>query len=160
MSDSSSTTPPAPTGSDGPTGPEDGSHAPSWIDTIPDDAAAEIRKLRSENAGSRTRYKAAESERDQLRTRLSVFDQAQVEQLAGERLHDPADLTDRVGLDELRGEDGTLDLAKVAERIEQLVTSKPHLAKVQNAADFGGGRRGVPVNSAPSFGEALKARGK
>lgn len=68
----------------------------------------------AEAAKMRHRAKAAEAERDGLRTRVESFQRAEVERLAGEHVKKPDALwAGGVELESLLGDDGNVDPAKV-----------------------------------------------
>lgn len=145
---------------EGASGAEDGSQRTSWIDSLPQEQAAYIRQLRQEAANYRTERNQHRDEAAQLRERVDSHDRQRIERLAAERLHDPRDFLDRLGdLAELRGEDGLLSEQAVTERLEALVTERPHLALPApgQAIRDSAGARGTRTHSGePQFGEALK----
>jgi hypothetical protein len=125
----------------------------------PVDQTDDVAALRHEAASRRRQLRAAEAERDQLREQIDLYDRQTVERIATGRLADPADAWLAIGsLDELRGEDGVLDEAKVGAGLDRIVQERPHWAK-QSHPNLHQGVR-PPERRAPSFGEQLKQGGR
>lgn len=81
---------------------------------------AYVEKLRKESAGYREKAKRA----DEAATRLTDL---VIAREANGILADPSDLLVHVDVDELTGEDGFVDPAKVTAKAKELAKSKPHL---------------------------------
>ena len=117
----------------------------------------EVSKLRAEAKRHRLAARAASEERDHLRGRLDAQDKREVERIAGDKLASASDLWLAVKLDELRDEDGELDSEKIGERVDQLVTEKPHWRKVEGPpANFSSGVR-RPISQPKTLGSAFKS---
>jgi len=117
----------------------------------------ELRQLRAEAKRHRLAKNAAEQERDQLRTRVDAQDKREVERLAADKLANPSDLWLTTQLADLRDEDGELDSEKIGERLDQLVTEKPHWKRVDRPApNFSSGVR-KPIRRERTIGEAFKS---
>ena len=82
----------------------------------------------NEAAKYRKRLREAEAERDALSERLTAERKSAVERLAGDRLAAPGDLWQLAELDQMIGDDGGLDLDKVAATIDTVVSERPHWA--------------------------------
>jgi hypothetical protein len=124
----------------------------------PVDQADDVAALRSEAANRRRALRAMEAERDSLRERLDDRDRADVERLAAAQLADPGDLWLSTSLDELRGEDGLVDMDRARGQLERLLEQKPHWRKAEPKPmpDLHQGPR-LPVEPAgPSFGKSVK----
>jgi hypothetical protein len=128
------------------------STTPSTADYTPSD---EVRSLRSEAKQYRLRAKAAEQERDALRTRVDASDRREVERLAADRLQNASDFWLTTQLADLRDEEGGIDADKVSERVEQVLADRPHWRK-SAPADFSSGAR-KPLTPPKTLGAAFKA---
>jgi hypothetical protein len=125
----------------------------------PVDQTDDVQALRHEAASRRRQLRAAEAERDQLREQIDLYDRQTVERLATGRLADPADAWLAIGaLDELRGDDGVLDEAKVEAGLDRIVQERPHWGAPRDHPNLHQGAR-QPERQAPSFGQALKSGG-
>lgn len=100
----------------------------------------DIKKLRAEAGKYRTRLRAAEERNATYERQLAL--RAATD--AG--LHRPEDFTDAVSLDDLRAEDGSLDLEAVNSRVSELLEEKPYLAKLKHP-DFHQGNVGLPIET-------------
>lgn len=94
--------------------------------------------------------------------RLAAYEWAQVEQIAeAGRMASPADFRLVHGnLDALRGDDGTLDVAKVTAAVETLLDERPHWRarpKMARNPAQGAGGRSVPL-PAKSWADAIQQR--
>jgi hypothetical protein len=119
-----------------------------------DDVAA----LRNEAANRRRALRAVEAERDRLRERLDSRDRRDVEALAAARFADPRDVSAVTSLDDFRGDDGMVDMARVESEFDRIAEDRPHWRKPEPVPlpDFHQGPR-TPVEPAgPSFGQSLK----
>ena len=115
----------------------------------------EVGKLRKEAAGYRTKLRETETKLERAEARISDYDRAEVERQVGDRLQNPSDLwLTGVQLDELRGEDGSLEPEKVKAARDKVIEEHPHWQKP--APDFGQGARQPANERRFSFGEALK----
>jgi hypothetical protein len=113
----------------------------------PNREAAKYRRERNE----------ARAERDALRERLDAAHRAEVERQARERFTDPGDVWAVTNLDQLRGEDGLLDIEKAEAAFRRIEEEKPHWKKRPEMPDLHQGRRpSVETPSTPSFGQAVK----
>jgi|SoiMethySBSTD1v2_1073268.scaffolds.fasta_scaffold1372322_2 hypothetical protein len=113
-------------GTGGPSGP--GTGQPAAGGTGPGDDGKG--KGNSEAARYRTERNAERDRADALAERVTGYQRAQVERLAGDKLADATDLWSSADLaDLLDGESGEVDDAKVTAAVEQLVQAKPHYAK-------------------------------
>lgn len=116
----------------------------------------EIRSLRAEAARRRQAQRAAETERDTLRGRVDRQDRREIERLVGDRLQNAEDFWLTVKLDDLRDDDGDVDVDRVGERVQQLLSEKPHWAKSQAPPpNFSSGVR-QPLKRQSSLGDAFK----
>jgi hypothetical protein len=120
---------------------------PSW---------EEVRQLRAEAKRHRLTKNAAEQERDQLRGRVDAQDRREVERIAGDRLASPGDLWLTTQLADLRDEDGELDSDKIGERVESVLSDRPHWRKTSGPPpNFSSGVR-QPLKQPKTIGEAFK----
>ncbi len=107
---------------------------PSTEPETPEEAPEEAPegKEGAEAARYRRRLRETETELTTARTRLETFQRREVERLASDRLAVPGDLfaVHGVALDEVLGEDGSVDPDLVAMAVEQLVATRPGLARV------------------------------
>ena len=116
----------------------------------------EVRQLRAEAKRHRLTKNAAEQERDQLRTRVDAQDRREVERIAADKLANPSDLWLTTQLADLRDEDGELDSEKIGERVDQLVTDRPHWRKSNGPPpNFSSGVR-QPLRRERTLGDAFK----
>lgn len=96
--------------------------------------------------------KEAEQQLAALSGRVEALQRGEVERLAGERLAAPADLwTTGVTLDQLLGEDGNLDGAKLTETLDGVLAGRPHWAKPSRpsgSSDAGRGAHSQPLSAA------------
>jgi hypothetical protein len=111
----------------------------------PDSFPAEyVRQLRDENAARRVEAKEATEAAESAR-RAAL-------ELAVERhgafMKEPADLLLYVSRNELVGEDGLPDEAKIKEAVLKLLDERPHLDARKPEGDIDQGRRGEPT---PAF---------
>lgn len=101
-----------------------------------------VTELRDESAKHRTRAKTAT---ERLVTAYAA---------STGRLVDPSDLH---ASDDLNGEDGLPDPAKITEAVESLIKAKPHLAKIRPVGDIGQGHQGASGDSgAATFASLLR----
>lgn len=120
---------------------------------------SDVQALRREAASRRRALRVAEKERDQLRGQIDLYDRQTVERIATGRLADPADAWLAIGsLDELRGDNGVLDEAKVEAGLGRIVRERPHWAAPRDHPNLHQGVR-QSERAAPSFGAALKSGG-
>lgn len=119
---------------------------PEPQDNEPDTfSRAYVEELRQEAAKHRTNSKKS----DELSKRLvtSYVD-------ATGRLHDSRDLTFS---DDLMGDDGFPDPAKVNAAVEALIKDRPHLARIRPVGDVGQGVTGEqPAAGLAAFGSMLR----
>jgi hypothetical protein len=126
----------------------------------PVDQTDDVQALRREAASRRRALRVAEKERDQLREQIDLYDRQTVERIATGRLADPADAWLAIGsLDELRGDDGVLDEAKVGAGLDRIVQERPHWGAPRDHPNLHQGVR-QSERAAPSFGQALKGGGR
>jgi hypothetical protein len=99
------------------------------------------RYLSREAASYRRRLRDAETERDQLRTRLEGYERQEVERLAaGAGLQVPGDIWQfGASLDTLRGEDDGIDAEAVTGLVGEIVKDRPGL-QARPQGDLGIGR--------------------
>lgn len=108
-----------------PTGPQPADSVPD--EQTPDTNAGEAQTGNREAAKYRKALRATEAERDGLRDKVTSFERAEVERAAAQHFTDPADLwTAGVDIDELRGADGSVDAAKVAAKVAEVLAAHPH----------------------------------
>lgn len=128
------------------------------------DTATGGTRANREAARYRTQLREVEAERDALTKRLTAMERAAVEHLAGGLLVDSADVwRDGLTLDELRGEDGSLDPEKVTGAVQALAERKPHWAvprRQRRAASLDGLASGIGtrVPSSTSWTSVLQGR--
>ena len=153
--------PQAPAATEPPPEAAEGPQAPASAPEAPEAEA----HLRSEEAKRyRTRLREAEAqvaERDgviaALRSRLDDVDRAEVERHAEARgMVKADDLWTVAALADLRGEDGTLDEAKVTARVDEVLRDRPHWRRP--SVDLGAGPRGGHGPREPGLSDLLKAR--
>lgn len=84
-------------------------------------------KLAAEAARYRRRMRNAETERDGLKQHVRELQGEVIKQLVTGRLTNPDDFDLFVGLDNVLGADGRLDLAKLDDALEELLTDRPYL---------------------------------
>lgn len=108
----------------------------------------------AEAAKYRKERKAFREERDQLRSRVDQHDRADVERLVADRLVDASDFWQGTTVDELRADDGSIDVEKAEAELAKLILAKPHYARPARLDLHQGVRQSVDP-PAPSFGEAL-----
>jgi hypothetical protein len=104
---------------------------------------AYVEELRQEAADARVKAKRGDVAVERLVTLYAASTQ---------RLADPTDLPFH---EDLLGEDGLPDAAKVAAAVEALLTAKPHLAARRVTGDIGQGAR--PEHDEPSLSALLRA---
>lgn len=101
----------------------------------PEEAIAEIRKVRNEAKKLRARLREAESAASAAAAALEAMRRTEVQRLAAEHLIDGTDIwTAQTTVEELLSEDGTIDAGKVAETAAAITAAKPHLAAPNTAA--------------------------
>lgn len=114
------------------------------------EAARYRRKLRD----TETERDQANTERDQLHTRLTAMQRAEVERLAADTLADPADVwRDGAELAGLLDDDGNVDPAKVTKAARTVRQAHPHWSKPRRPrtpSTAGGLRSGAGVPYEPS----------
>ncbi|MEJ7783808.1 MAG: hypothetical protein WKF96_03325 [Solirubrobacteraceae bacterium] len=110
----------------------------------------------SEAAKWRRQLRETETERDGLRSQLDDRDRRDVEKMAAERLADPSDFWHGTTVDELRAEDGTIDVGKAEAELTKLIKAKPHYAAPVRVDLHQGVRQDVDRVEPPSFGDALR----
>jgi hypothetical protein len=117
---------------------------------------AEVKSLRAEAKRHRLAQRAAESERDTLRTRVDAQDRREVERIAGDHMQNAADIWLTTQIGDLRDEEGEIDREKINERVEQLLSDRPHWRKPNGPAPgFSSGVR-QPLKPARTIGQAFK----
>ena len=154
-----------------PTAPADESTAPAQNYAPADDSLDlphnldQAKNLRSENSALRQRMKAAEESFEQANTHLTAMRRNEVERLAADHLVDPSDLWN--AHDDVNGfltDDGTIDVGKVAEAAQGIVSAKPHLAAEKKASPppsarpiegLRSGTRPDAVTTTPTWSEAI-----
>ncbi len=114
----------------------------------------EVQGLRAEARQHRMRARNAESERDQLRSRLETRERGDVERMVADRLENPGDLWLTTSVSDLKGDEGEIDHEKLDERLDQLLEQRPHWRKSERPQFHSGARR--PVQRPKTLGEALK----
>ena len=116
---------------------EEEHHAPRTDGTAPE-ATRDDGPQADENreaAKYRHRAKAAESERDRLAERLTVFQRAEVERLAGTHLADGQDFwRDGAQLADVLDDGGNVDPAKVTATASALLEAHGHWRKLSHPA--------------------------
>lgn len=129
--------------------------APTDTPTDDDKAAtsAEARRYRLQ-------LRETESARDGLASRLERMETRHVERLAGGRLAQGDDLLalGGVALDELRGDDGEVDDAKVSDAIDALIGRRPGLALPPRPPSFDSGQRPGVATPAGDWQRVLRGR--
>ena len=137
------------------------------VDDSPDTKSADqdsgTGKLSAESARYRTRLREVEQERDQLRERIDTMHRAQIETIAAQHLAVPGDLLDlgAVTLDQLRDDDGALDIGKVESAATALLKLRPGLGVVADELPptFDGGMRTSPARSTgPTYQSILQGK--
>jgi hypothetical protein len=118
-------------------------------------------KFTAEAAKWRVRCRELEAERDGLVQRIDQIHREQIAVIAGAHLQVPDDLLSlgTATLDQLRTEDGALDVDKVNAAAQALVTSRPGLGVVseEQAPSFDGGARTSPARSTgPTYSDVLR----
>ena len=89
-------------------------------------------------------------------TRVDAQDRREVERIAADKLANPSDLWLTTQLADLRDEDGELDSEKIGERVDQLVTDRPHWRKSNGPPpNFSSGVR-QPIRRERTLGDAFK----
>lgn len=145
VTNASSATDPSPTTSAPPEAPTE-REPPSWD---------EVKSLRSEAKRHRLAQRAAEQERDQLRTRVDDYDKRDVERQIADRLAAPGDIWLAASLADLRDEDGQLDSDRISERVDAVLADRPHWRKTGPPTNFSSGVR-QPIKRERTIGEAFK----
>jgi hypothetical protein len=110
----------------------DGPETSDGTDTADtDDDGAQAKSAANKEAAKwRTKFRAAERERDDLAARLTTLQRGEAERVAGTHLTDGADLwRDGAELDAVLDEAGNVDPAKVAEVAAAVAAHHPHYAK-------------------------------
>lgn len=102
--------------------PQDAPQEPQEPEEKPSDD-----KPSSEAAKYRTRLRATEAERDELRAHVTELQGEVIRQLLVGKLADPRDF-DQVGVAAVLGEDGRIDREKLDAAVTQLLEEKPHYA--------------------------------
>ena len=120
-------------------------------------------KFTAEAAKWRTRLREVEAERDILAGRIDTMHRAQIEAIAGAHLAVPGDLLDlgAVTLDQLRDDQGALDIAKVESAAAALLKLRPGLGVVADDAppSYDGGPRTTAARStSPTYSDVLSGR--
>ncbi|RVW01320.1 hypothetical protein [Rhodococcus xishaensis] len=104
----------------------------------------------AEAARYRRQLRDTEAERDTLRDRVTAYERREAEQLAVE-LADPRDLwVAGIDLDDLRGDNGTIDYAKVAAAVDEVLAEHPAWGKTRTPKPDrrqGGGEHQLPAHT-------------
>jgi hypothetical protein len=108
----------------------------------------------AEAARWRRALRAEEAKTASLAARLDEHDRREVERIAANRLQDPGDLWLATSLDEMRGEDGALDLERVGAELGRITKEKPHWTLPTPDLHQGAGKN--PEPPPPSFGQSIK----
>jgi hypothetical protein len=117
-------------------------------------AEPEERSPNREAANYRRRLRQTEAERDALRTQLDAVQRAEVERRAVESFQDPTDLWSVTTVDQLRGDDGLIDVAKGRGRVPARARREAALGQGPRETNRAAGA-GPPVPRPPSGGEEL-----
>jgi hypothetical protein len=123
-----------------------------------DEAQGEGRPANRE-ARYRREAREAQARVAELTDKITRMQEAEATRLAAEILHDPGDLILFGMLDDVLDADGMVDPAKVRAAAEELVASRPGLAKgaAVPARSFGQGRRpAVDQGSSVTWGAVLR----
>lgn len=127
----------------------------------------------SRAAGYRQRAQESEAaaqwlvaERDEqltgLRQQVEQHQRGDVERIAGTHIRDGSDLwSTGATLDELLGDDGQVDTAKVAEVAQELAREKPHWRRpgaTESSSSVRGNQRVGDGTGQPSFADAFKPK--
>jgi hypothetical protein len=140
-----------------PTSPEPAPPTPP-PEPDPVDQLDDVASLRREAGNRRRALRTAEAENVVLRERSERLERAEVERLVVDRFKDPTDVWSVLSLDTLRGEDGTLDMAKAQTELALLAQQKKHWLKDPVALLANGARTTHDEPRKLSFGEAVKAQ--
>jgi hypothetical protein len=120
-------------------------------------AEPQIAALHREAAARRRELRATEGERDELRQRVDVMERREVERLAAVQMESAGDFwTVGPSLEELRGEDGQLDLDKAREAIDGVLADRPHWRRRVGPSDGGARDRGPVQRRQPGLSDLLK----
>ncbi|MGI8614419.1 MAG: hypothetical protein ACR2KL_10830 [Nocardioidaceae bacterium] len=115
-----------------------------------------------EAAKYRVRLRESETALQASQDRLTAYQRAEVERLAGERLSVAADLFAVAGtsvVDFVDEESGMVDGNKVHQAVSELLDQRPGLRRPSDRfPDLGGGQRGSAPETAASWSEVLRGR--
>jgi hypothetical protein len=150
---------------DGPGNAEDVPPATPEPSPTPDDDVdtddvdtTDVSALKAEARKRRLALRSSEADIAALRERLDAADQREVLRLAEGRMANPADLLLVAPLEDMRDDDGALDVDKANAAIETVLADRPHWRKVPLPTVHQGARASQPA--APSFGEMLRGQGR
>lgn len=118
-------------------------------------------KLRKEASNYRRRLRDTEGRLKAVEAELRNLRVREIERVAEQRMADASDLWLRTSLDELVGEDGTVDFEKVAAAVDEALADKPHWASRRPRGDADQGTRGqapAPVDFAGMLQQAAGGR--
>jgi hypothetical protein len=128
----------------------------------------DIGALKAEAKKRRLALRAAQATIEQQAARIDAADQREVMRLAEDRMANPADLLLVATLDDMRGEDGALDVDRANATIESVLGDREHWRKPAEQSEpepapfpavHQGARQSQPPEP-PSFGDQLKGLGR
>jgi hypothetical protein len=132
-----------------------GTHPPT--DPAPGQPPGDAKDRRDE--AFRTRAKELEQENDRLRGSLETYLKREAEAMTAGRLISPADLWLQAKLEDVVGEEGRPDPAKVAAALQALLEVRPHLAPPKPGALAGNHQPPTtPVPKELSWSDVLAPR--
>lgn len=130
---------------------------PSPDPVVPEQDPDPSRTANVEAARYRTRLRDTEAVRDALAARVERFERATVERVAAETLSSPGDVWLFTAADALpRTPEGEVDTDAVRAAVAKITEGRPGLAiPPKRVVDTGGGRRGDPLPSEPSWASII-----
>lgn len=116
----------------------------------------------SEAAKYRRQLRDSQAETEALRDRVTTWERRHAEQAAAAKLADPADLwAAGVTLDDLRGDDGDLDPAKIDAALDEVLAAHPHWYRDRKPTPKPDTRQGgghSDIQEDPSWSKAIRRR--
>lgn len=144
---------PAPNGTPGTfVPPEQEQQEDNLLELAPEKLAAMLRDKRKAEASVRSKLRETEAERDQLASSVTGFRrQAFAEAAKDSKMHESAldDVLAAVNLEDVLGDDGTVDPVKVGETLKGLRQTHPHYFE-RRASVSGIGAGGSPTIENPA----------